>query len=174
MKLYNLLKEVIIEYNGLLTENVSKKAIDDALNSHKRIKIYYQGAKESNPEVRYVDVYAYGVSKAGNEVLRVYQAFGTTTSNIGWKLLRLDRISKWEPTGFRFSEKSLDNDPSIPRRNGSGDDSMIRVYSVAKFNNDSHDRNVKVNNKNVTQDINQTNKLKNTEKEPVNVSNYDD
>jgi hypothetical protein len=51
---------------------------------------------------------------------------------------------------------------------------MIRVYSVAKFNNDSHDRNVKVNNKNVTQDINQTNKLKNTEKEPVNVSNYDD
>ena len=117
MKLYNLLEDIIFENKKLLTEVISKSQIDDSLNSHKRVRIYYQGEKETRPEVRYIDVYAYGVSTAGNEVLRVYQAFGTTTSNIGWKLLRTDRISGWEPTGFRFSEKALDSDPSIPSRN---------------------------------------------------------
>lgn len=133
MKLYNLLEDIILEEKRLLTENVSKSDIYDALESHKRIKIYYQGEKEPNPEVRYVDVYAYGLSKSGNEVIRVYQAFGTTTSEIGWKLMRLDRITGWQPTNFRFSEKALDNDPSIPKRNTSGDNSMSKVFSVAKF-----------------------------------------
>jgi hypothetical protein len=134
MKLYNILEDIILEQRRLLTENVSKDQIYDALDSHKRIRIYYQGARETRPEVRLVDVYAYGVSKGGNEVIRVYQPFGTTTTNIGWKLLRLDRISRWEPTNFRFSEKSLDNDPSIPKRNAMGDNSMTTVYKVAKFN----------------------------------------
>lgn len=141
MKLYNLLEDIIFEDKRLLTEIVSKSQINDSLDSHKRVRIYYQGAKETRPEVRYIDVYAYGVSTAGNEVLRVYQAFGTTTSNIGWKLLRTDRISGWEPTGFRFSEKALDSDPSIPTRNQSGDNSMATIYKVARFNNDSNTNN---------------------------------
>lgn len=132
MKLYNIFKDIIIE-KKILSEGVSKPDIEEALKSHKRIKIYYQGEHEPNPEVRYVDVYAYGVSTAGNEVIRVYQPFGTTTTNIGWKLMRLDRVTRWEPTGFRFSEKALESDPTIPNRNPNGDESMIRVYATAKF-----------------------------------------
>jgi hypothetical protein len=132
MKLYNIFKDIIIE-RRILSEGVSKPDIEEALKSHKRIKIYYQGEHEPNPEVRYIDVYAHGVSTAGNEVIRVYQPFGTTTTNIGWKLMRLDRITRWEPTGFRFSEKALESDPTIPNRNPNGDESMVRVYAVAKF-----------------------------------------
>jgi hypothetical protein len=47
--------------------------------------------------------------------------------------MRLDRITRWEPTGFRFSEKALESDPTIPNRNPNGDESMVRVYAVAKF-----------------------------------------
>ena len=139
MKLYNILEDIIFEDRKLLVENVSKSEIYDALDSHKRIKIYYQGERETRPEVRYIDVYAYGLSTGGNDVIRVYQAFGTTTSTIGWKLMRLDRVTRWEPTGFRFSPKSLDSDPSIPKRNPNGDNSMSTVYSVAKFNGEPND-----------------------------------
>ena len=108
---------------------------------------------------------------AGNEVLRVYQAFGTTTSNIGWKLLRTDRISGWEPTGFRFSEKALDSDPSIPSRNQSGDNSMATVYKVARFNNnDNTPINTQVNKIQTTQTNKPINKpepkINNTTVEP--------
>lgn len=171
MKLYNLLEDIIFENKKLLTEVISKSQIDDSLNSHKRVRIYYQGEKETRPEVRYIDVYAYGVSTAGNEVLRVYQAFGTTTSNIGWKLLRTDRISGWEPTGFRFSEKALDSDPSIPSRNQSGDNSMATVYKVARFNNnDNTPINTQVNKIQTTQTNKPINKpepkINNTTVEP--------
>jgi hypothetical protein len=47
--------------------------------------------------------------------------------------MRVDRITRWEPTGFRFSEKALESDPTIPNRNSTGDDSMVKVYAVAKF-----------------------------------------
>ena len=42
---------------------------------------------------RWVEIYCYGVSKAGNDVVRVYQVGGDTkTIQPGWKLFRVDRM----------------------------------------------------------------------------------
>jgi hypothetical protein len=170
MKLYNLLNDIILEETTLLTEGVNKSEIYDALKKHNRIKILYQGEYESRPEVRYIDVYAYGVSTGGNEVIRVYQAFGKTTTDIGWKLMRLDRITNWQPTNYRFSEKALDNDPTIPKRNISGDNSMATVYAVARFEKSTPVQNNKVN---TTQNKQPSyNNVMNNNKETPTKSNY--
>lgn len=170
MKLYNLLNDIILEETTLLTEGVNKSEIYDALKKHNRIKILYQGEYESRPEVRYIDVYAYGVSEAGNPILRVYQAFGTTTTEIGWKLLRIDRISNWEPTNFRFSEKALDNDQSIPARNKYGDNSMINIFAIARFNKPAPVQNNKINTAQNKQPS--YNNVVNNNKEEPTKSNY--
>jgi hypothetical protein len=133
MKLYNILDDIILEERKLLTEG-SKEDISSAIDNHTRVRIYYQGDKETGPGVRVIDTYAYGVSKGGNEVIRAFQPFGVSTSEMpGWRLFRVDRISRWEPMNFKFTDKAIKSDPSIPNPNPSGDRSMARVYKVARF-----------------------------------------
>ena len=133
LKLYKILEDIIIEESRLLNESVSKDEINTALDLRKRVKISYLGEKEVKPSTRYIDVYAYGRSKAGNDVIRVYQTFGFTTTERGWKLLRVDRILNWEQTNAWVSYRSISKNPDIPNRNPNGDDSMIAVYKVAQF-----------------------------------------
>lgn len=143
MKLYNLLEDIIFESRKLINEVVSKEQIEDAIDSRRRVKISYQGGIESKPETRYVDVYALGTSKGNNEVIRVYQPFGYSTKQdaTGWKLLRTDRIMKWEPTNFKFSSKSVDKiSGDVGKRNPSGDRSMSSVShwnNTPRFNDDN-------------------------------------
>lgn len=143
MKLYNLFEDIIFEDRKLINEVVSKEQIEDAIDSRRRIKISYQGGIESKPETRYVDVYALGTSKGNNEVIRVYQPFGYSTKQdaTGWKLLRTDRIMKWEPTNFKFSSKSVDKiSGDVGKRNPNGDRSISSVShwnNTPRFNDDS-------------------------------------
>lgn len=138
MKLYNLLEDIILEEKRLLTESTTKSQIIDYFNKVEngkpahRIKMYYQGENETNPEVRYVYVLAYGLSKANNEVLRVYQSHGVTTSEIGWKLFRVDKITGWQETGLPLNLKALDNDSTIPKYNAENDGSLINIYNQIK------------------------------------------
>ena len=60
-----------------------------AIHSKKVIRFYYNGG------FRTVEPLCYGVSTAGNEVLRGYQTGGYSESGnpIGWKLFRVSEIS---------------------------------------------------------------------------------
>lgn len=134
LKLYNIFKSIILEETKLLTEVISRQDIIDAIDSNVRYRIWYQGARETTASQRLVDFYALGRSKAGNEVVRVFQPFGFTTSENGkWKLLRLDRITRIEPTGYRIGKKSIDQfDASIPTFNRNGDGAMTSVDYIRK------------------------------------------
>lgn len=118
----------------LLLESVSNSQILKLIKDKKRVNLYYDGDDNNSKGKRYVELYALGISKSGNLVVRAYQLFGDTdTENAKWKLFRLDFITKIDQTGFEIRKPISDYDPTIPKFNPNGDKTMNRVHSIVKF-----------------------------------------
>jgi hypothetical protein len=132
LNLYNIFEEIILE-------SVANNQIIDSIKQPFRIKFLYQGEDEQVPQWRFIDPYVLGTSKAGNLIVRGFQTFGFTTTEIPkWKTYRVDRILQWEPTQFRFGNKPINAyDSSIPAYNMDGSDrSMIgKILAYRTFNN---------------------------------------
>lgn len=126
LKLYNIFENLILEDN--------RSSIMDAIDRKYRVNIYYLGDDNTAAGKRTIEVYGFGLTKAGNPVIRAYQLFGDTKTFVpAWKFFRVDRIARWEPTSFRFYSPISDRDPSIPKFNPNGDATMSTVYKIAKF-----------------------------------------
>lgn len=123
----NLLFEI---YNKLiLNEDVSVNSVTDSIKNKYQVVLNYEGDPKHGvaPGIRTIEVYVYGLTKAGNPVIRAYQPYGDTASEVpNWKFFRLDRIKSWKPT------YKLINKPA-PKFNPNGDGSMSIVYSIANF-----------------------------------------
>lgn len=135
IKLYNIFKDIILEEQRLITEGISRDEIIEAIDSFYRYKILYQGENEAEPNIRFVDFYVLGISKAGNEVVRVFQGAGySSTKKFGqWKLLRVDRILRIEKTGQHVGYKPISSYGSgTPPFNEYGDKSMTNVIYIKK------------------------------------------
>lgn len=127
MKLYNIYKELILE-------NTARNSIIDAIDNHYRVTIYYAGDDNTAAGKRTIEVYAYGTTIGGNQAIRAYQVFGDTKTIVPqWKIFRVDRIQRWEPTNFTFHSPISDRDPTIPKYNPNGDKSMVGSVYNAKF-----------------------------------------
>ena len=126
---YNIMKELLIE-------SVSINDVNDAIDNHKRVIINYHTKGENIATgSRVIEVYAYGLTKAGNPVIRAFQPFGDTTSKIpSWKFFRLDRISSWKETEQTFSRPASFYYKNIGNFNENGDETMSVVYKIANFN----------------------------------------
>lgn len=139
MKLYNLFENIILEEiinKQILSEGVGYAQINDAIENRYRVRIEYKDSENRPPSKRYIEVYAVGLSKVGNPVIRAYQLFGGTTTKIPkWKLFRLDKITKWEPTKPKFNTPIDTRDPSAPKFNKNGDRTMKTVNKITKFDN---------------------------------------
>ena len=126
-------------YNSLLlTESVGVDEVNDALDNHKRVIINYRSIREDkNTGARVIEVYAYGLTKAGNPCIRAFQPYGDTTSRVpSWKFFRLDRIIEWKPTEQTFDRPADFYYKNLGNFNPNGDETMSVVYKVAKFGND--------------------------------------
>lgn len=119
----------------MLTESVSISDVDNAIDTHTRVIInYHSRGEDIATGARIIEVYAYGVTKAGNPVIRAFQPYGDTTSRVpSWKFFRLDRISFWRPTKQVFSEPADERYGGIGSFNPNGDKSMANVYKIASF-----------------------------------------
>lgn len=87
----------------LLCEAVDPGKIEQAIDTKKRVIINYEGDSEHGiaPGIRYIDVYSYILTTAGNAAIRAYQPMGDTASDVpSWKLFRLDRIKSWKETPY--------------------------------------------------------------------------
>lgn len=120
--------------NILLEEKVDKTKVEDAINEKYRVVINYDSHGENIAMGwRIIEVYAYGLTKAGNPVIRAYQPQGDTASKVpSWKFFRLDRILDWRPTGQYFTQARPDFNPN-------GDRSMSVVYDITNFNDNVPD-----------------------------------
>jgi len=123
MKLYNLVE-------GIILEVASKNSIMKIMDGKRLASIYYDdGEDPGGKNMRWVEVYCYGVSKAGNDMIRAYQIGGDTkTIQPGWKTFRVDRMNNLNMLGGKFYE---------PRKlfNPDGDKDMIQIYKILKFDN---------------------------------------
>lgn len=116
-------------YKKLLFESVSVPSVNDAIKGRYEVTINYEGDPKHGiaPGIRTVQVYVYGLTKAGNPCIRAYQPYGDTASEVpNWKLFRLDRIISWKPTFSIFSKPA-------PKYNPNGDKSMSSVLSQIDF-----------------------------------------
>lgn len=139
MKLYNLLEDIILEEvinKKIISEGIGYDQVNDAIENRYRVRIEYKDYEDKPPSKRFIEVYAVGLSKAGNPVIRAYQLFGGTTTEIPrWKLFRLDKITKWEPTKVKFKTPIDVRDPVVPKFNKTGDKTMSTVNKIMKFDN---------------------------------------
>lgn len=110
----------------LLKESASVENVVKAMDNHSKVIInYHSDGKDEHTGTRVIEPITYGLTKAGNPVIRAYQPYGdSTTTTPGWKMFRLDRISYWEETKEKFYDI-----PSIPGQdvNIDGDETMATV-----------------------------------------------
>lgn len=95
LKLYKI-------YKSLILESTEIDAVMDAIKNHYTVNITYDSGKGDGSELkkRYCEVYNYGTTYGNNAAIRVYQLAGP--NGVGWKTFRIDRITKWEPTNYKF------------------------------------------------------------------------
>lgn len=121
--------------NEVLLEAVSSDKVIDAIQNRYQVIINYSDDKKRAPEKRLIEPYAYGISQAGNGVLRAFQYEGDTFRGIPkWKLFRLDRVESWTPTDQHFNVQPRDRGWDAEPYNEQGDDSMVNVLSMVDLN----------------------------------------
>ena len=128
LNLYEILQNV------LLKESVSSDSVNDAIDNQYQVIINYSDEENHAPKKRIIEPYAYGLSKAGNEVVRAYQYNGDTYRGIPkWKLFRLDRIQSWNPTDKHFNMSPRERGWDAEEYNSNGDKTMSIVYNQVSF-----------------------------------------
>ena len=139
MKLYNIFEEVILEEiqknSKLLTEGVSEDLVKDAIRGKYNVNIEYKDYKDQPPSKRYIQVYNFASTKAGNKAIRAYQISGGSKSEPNaWKIFLLDKIVGWYPTKMKWQNPVSDYDATIPTYNQLGDKTMSSVFDKVEPN----------------------------------------
>ena len=121
MTLYNLAQSLILEV-------ASRDTIMGCMTGRRIAEVYYDDGEDPGGKGRrWVEIYCYGKSKAGNDVVRVYQIGGDTkTIQPGWKLFRVDRMNGLRKLGGEFYEPR-------PLFNPDNDKDMIQIYNIINF-----------------------------------------
>lgn len=129
LKLYNIYKELILEATEI-------EMVMDAIENHYTVNIWYDSGKNdgSANKKRYCEVYNLGTTSDGNQAIRVYQLAGP--NGIGWKTYRLDRITKWEPTNYKFYNAISDrpNSGAEPYKNHDKTLGHAGSVTISNFN----------------------------------------
>lgn len=122
-------------WKEFLKESVSTNNIVDAIDKKYQVEISYDS--EDNGEhlgTRIIEPVAYGLTKAGNPVIRAFQPYGDTTTTVpNWKFFRVDRIKRWKTTENYFVEEPSYYYNNIGDFNPNGDKTMSVVYKIADF-----------------------------------------
>ena len=130
----NLFERIVAE---ILTENVETGKVNDAIDRTYEVVINYNsGGDGSASGERIIQPVAYGLTKAGNPVIRAFQPYGDTKSKTpAWKFFRLDRIISWKPKYKNTFEEPPGMNNAEGTFNPNGDNSMTTVYNQAVFSN---------------------------------------
>lgn len=126
----SLLKE-ILEESFLIREDASVDAINNAVRNMHPVHIVYNGPSGEGNGEREIYPVAYGLSTAGNPVVRAFQPKGATASEVpAWKFFRLDRIESWENDNSRtFNPEDLNG------FNDKGDEQIETLYAISPIGN---------------------------------------
>lgn len=119
--------------NSIIKEDVQIGKINDAINRTYEVKINYQSENDNASGERIIQPVAYGLTKAGNPVIRAYQPFGDTQTKVpSWKFFLVSGIQKWKP----LFKRVFDYPPA--GFNPNGDKTMSVVYNIANFRSNTY------------------------------------
>lgn len=120
------LREILAE-SFLIREDASVDAINNAVNNMHPVRIVYNGPSGTGNGERTIYPVAYGLSTAGNPVVRAFQPQGSTSSEVpAWKFFRIDRIKRWEnDNSTTFNPKELNG------FNETGDEQIETLYAIS-------------------------------------------
>jgi predicted DNA-binding transcriptional regulator YafY len=125
MKLYNILKNIILE--------VSLDQVTNSVKNKNLVTIYYDGDDNGGKGLRTIEPFCVGVSKAGNRVLRAWEREGASYSAEkgyqplpGWRLFRLDRIGN-------YSVNPRENFVEVRPKYNPDDKGMVGLKVCANF-----------------------------------------
>lgn len=120
--------ENIVRKSFILKEDAQIDKISGAVTGMHPIILKYndkQGGDGKNKRVVYP--VAYGISTAGNPVIRAFQKQGSTkTSSPSWKLFRLDRVSS-----MRVVNSRTFNPEDLVGFRSDGDEQMTTLYCIS-------------------------------------------
>ncbi len=125
-------------FRELLTEAVQSNRIITSMKNRVVNKIYYDGDETMRPGWRSVEIYCYGTSTGGNDVIRAWQREGVSdtpngngqdplTRKPGWRLFRVDGISSFANTGLKFETDPATLERTRPYYNAR-DKQMTHIY----------------------------------------------
>ena len=122
----SLLREILAE-TFLIREDASVDAVNNAISNLHPAWIRYDGPADGGKEKRLIYPVAYGISTAGNLVVRAFQPEGSTSTEVpSWKFFRIDRIKGWKNDNSRtFDPKELNG------FNDKGDEQIETLYAIA-------------------------------------------
>lgn len=125
MKLYNIVKRLILEK--------SAEEISNSIKNKNIVTLYYDGDDNGGKGLRVIEPFCYGVSKAGNAVIRAWEREGASYTAQkgeqplpGWRLFRVDRIGS-----YNFDPRQNFTEPR-PQYNPN-DKGMTSIKLCAKF-----------------------------------------
>ena len=122
----NLFSEILVEAI-LLNEDASVDAINNAVNNMHPVWITYNGPSQNGKNRRLIYPVAYGISTAGNPVVRAFQPQGSTSTEVpAWKLFRIDRIETWR----NINSKTF-NPAELNGFNKNGDEQIETLYAIS-------------------------------------------
>ena len=152
-----ILFENIKNFRHLITEGVGENSIVDAINNHEWVYLYYTGDEKTASGYRTVRPYVIGTQKnSGNKVLRAWQDNPKNSwhfdnkptrrdsekhdywvdeegSKPGWRLFRIDKITKILPIGKKFVDSNgAVMIPAGYHEGGDADMSSIDAYVSTK------------------------------------------
>lgn len=117
----------------LLTEGKKPTVSDvnDAINGLTPVEIRYTAVDKTNKAVgrRIIYPVAYGLTKAGNPVIRAFEPYGDTHTKVpAWKFFLLSGLRHWRPL-----DKQTFKGEKLEGFNKNGDLSMSVVYNIANI-----------------------------------------
>ena len=122
----SLFSEILVEAI-LLNEDASVDAINNAVNNMHPVWITYNGPSQKGKNRRLIYPVAYGISTAGNPVVRAFQPQGSTSTEVpAWKLFRIDRIGTWR----NINSKTF-NSAELNGFNDKGDEQIETLYAIS-------------------------------------------
>ena len=129
---------------SVLNESVSEADVIKAIEGKNYVDINYADQNSSAVGRRLIEPYAYGLTKAGNPVLRAYQISGDSLrGKPKWKFFRLDRIIGWKPRKQTFNTPPpMHGYVNAQDFNENGDKSMSVVYALADFSDNRADTSI--------------------------------
>lgn len=106
-----------------------QNGVIDAIKKRHEVDITYGNSANGRRRIQPV---VYGTSAKGNPMIRAYQPYGDTESQVpSWKLFRLDKITDWKT----LTDKTFGEPPAYDKN----DDKFANIYVAAQFEGGAED-----------------------------------